>query len=39
VEAATGEVTSQVFWLPLAALALALFGGEWLIYCWKRGSA
>lgn len=38
VEIAAGQVTSQVFWLPLAALALALFSGEWLIYCWRRGS-
>jgi hypothetical protein len=38
-QATAGEITSQVFWLPLAALALALFGGEWLIFCWKRGSA
>jgi hypothetical protein len=35
----TGQVTAQAFWLPLAALALALFGGEWLIFCWKRGAA
>ncbi|MEO8288322.1 MAG: VWA domain-containing protein [Chloroflexota bacterium] len=38
VELAVGQVTSQAFWLPLAVLALALFGGEWLIYCLKRGS-
>ena len=38
IEAVTGQVASQVFWLPLAVLALALFGGEWLYYCWKRGS-
>jgi hypothetical protein len=38
VQETTAQVTSQLFWLPLAALALALFGAEWLIYCWKRGS-
>jgi hypothetical protein len=37
-EEAVTQVTSQLFWLPLAAVALALFGAEWLIYCWKRGS-
>jgi hypothetical protein len=35
---ATGQ-TAQAFWLPLAALALVLFGGEWLIFCWKRGAS
>jgi hypothetical protein len=29
----------QELWLPLAALALVLLSGEWLLYCWKRGQA
>jgi len=36
--APAGQTIAQAFWLPLAALALALFGGEWLIFCWKRGA-
>jgi hypothetical protein len=39
LEIAPPEVTAnEVFWLPLAALALALLVGEWLVYTWKRGS-
>ncbi len=34
-----GEVKHVEFWLPLAGVALALLAGEWLVYCWKRGSA
>jgi hypothetical protein len=33
-----GELTNNEFWLPLAAVALALLWGEWIVYCWKRGS-
>jgi Ca-activated chloride channel homolog len=33
-----GETKNIEFWLPLASMALALLVGEWLVYCWKRGS-
>jgi Ca-activated chloride channel family protein len=32
------ETATEVFWMPLVALALALLVGEWLVYTWKRGS-
>lgn len=32
------ETKNVEFWLPLAGIALALLVGEWLVYCWKRGS-
>jgi Ca-activated chloride channel homolog len=32
------NITAEVFWQPLAALALLLLGAEWLYYCWRRGS-
>jgi hypothetical protein len=41
-EAAAAEpiqVPRQELWWPLTGLALALLGGEWLLYCWKRGQA
>jgi hypothetical protein len=31
------RVATQDYWSPLAALALVLAGGEWLLYCLKRG--
>ncbi len=31
------QVVTQDFWLPFAAAALLLAGGEWLLYCLKRG--
>jgi hypothetical protein len=31
------RVTTEDYWSPLAALALVLAGGEWLVYCLKRG--
>lgn len=31
------RVTTEDYWSPLAALALILAGGEWLVYCLKRG--
>ncbi len=33
----TERLAMQEYWSPLAAIALALVGGEWLYYCWKRG--
>jgi Ca-activated chloride channel family protein len=32
------RLVKQEQWPPLAAIALALLGAEWLFYCWKRGS-
>ncbi len=31
------RVATQDYWSPLAALALVLAGGEWLLYCLRRG--
>lgn len=31
------KVTVQDFWWPVSLLALVLAGGEWLLYCLKRG--
>lgn len=31
------RLTTEDYWSPLAALALVLAGGEWLLYCLKRG--
>lgn len=31
------RVTIQDFWWPVSAFVLALAGGEWLLYCLKRG--
>ena len=31
------RLATQDYWSPLAALALVLAGGEWLLYCLKRG--
>jgi Ca-activated chloride channel family protein len=33
------RLIKQEQWSPLAAIALMLVGAEWLLYCWKRGSA
>lgn len=38
LESTGGEMKNTEFWLPLAGLALVLLVGEWLVYCWKRGS-
>lgn len=31
------KIAVQDFWWPVSLLALALAGGEWLLYCLKRG--
>lgn len=33
----SARLTTEDYWSPLAALALVLTGGEWLLYCLKRG--
>ncbi|MEA2575933.1 MAG: hypothetical protein QOH93_3231 [Chloroflexia bacterium] len=34
---ASERLATQDYWSPLAAVALVLAGGEWLLYCLKRG--